>query len=516
MSGGTSVDMPNELWLHVFGFATFVPGVLDIASEDPFQASLPYGLSRPMYSDTQLDSVRRDVRTSIAFGLQLTLVSKRWHDIFIARLYRHLHIRSHRHLDALIHKLARPQELKSHPFSSPWPLGSLVRRLDLAITDVPWRHGGSVNFLSQVERLFEHLPQLKILEISWSVENPVSSRQSLQAGRKIQPTLDFWETVSSFCGGSLRRLDQTRTLSESFPPALGMRPRDFFQFFPRIQTVNLPVGIAFGPYCWSCDATSHPPETLQSNAYLVLQIQIISEPCRCDLHSVTAQPPPFPSLTTAIVSGDILRFGTSTTSRFIRLQGPLLTTVYLTGSISPLEPQYPSFASSLQTLGQHCPRLSRLVLALQNMLDGLGEPTVLNERRLDIIRSIPTTVTHLGPWYGHYPLYARTDLRRIICWLATPEIRRTSIRVVRMFDQKTPQGHATMLPPFSAGTTESEGIRLASDDLDQELLEDSPEDLFAQENGVPPHRFVGALRRLSEYGIRVEHADGREVTELDH
>lgn len=152
-SGGTSVDMPNELWHHVFGFATFVPGVLDIASEDPFQASLPYGLSRPMYSDTQLDSVRRDVRTSIAFGLQLTLVSKRWHDIFIARLYRHLHIRSHRHLDALIHKLARPQELKSHPFSSPWPLGSLVRRLDLAITDVPWRHGGSVNFLSQVETI---------------------------------------------------------------------------------------------------------------------------------------------------------------------------------------------------------------------------------------------------------------------------------------------------------------------------------------------------------------------------
>lgn len=154
-------DFPNELWLHIFDFVTLVPGALNFEYDDPFQPFAAYE-NTPLNSGSTRKSA---VRTANAFGLQIMLVCKCWHDLFGTRLYRHIHIRSHHYLADLVHKLALISDGSVPGPNSP-SLGSFVCRLDLAMRDLPWPGDGWEDVLLSIERLVELLPSLQILEIS--------------------------------------------------------------------------------------------------------------------------------------------------------------------------------------------------------------------------------------------------------------------------------------------------------------------------------------------------------------
>ncbi|EIM82492.1 uncharacterized protein STEHIDRAFT_161029 [Stereum hirsutum FP-91666 SS1] len=463
-------DFPNELWLRVFDFATLVPGALNFEYDDPFQPSAAYE-NTPLNFGPNRRSARRSafsahpnvprnsnltrkptVRTANAVGLQIMLVCKRWRELFGTRLYRHLHIQSCRHLDDLAHKLALPPQ-DSVPGSNSRSLGSFVSRLDLVMKDLPWPGEEWEDVLSGIEKLFEHLPNLKILEISMRWEIIPDPFNDDHPSHWMRRPLEFWERIGSTCGHTLRRFECIPGRSNIFRLD-NVDARDFFRIFPHIRTI--------GP-----------------------------------------------------ADGDI-SLAEPKTRRFLELQGPLITTVYLTGSIV-LSARDPPL-SSLQVLGQYCPLLSRLIITTGDTFTLLYEPDALNYNRLCIIRHFPTTVTHLAIRYDEPQ--GRIELGQVVCWLAAPEIQSTSIRLVRLLKNEVEDYRTVIgldgLPISSPPEPWPEEISPEELDSDEKLFADSPEDLFARVRGVPRRRFVGALRRLRAFGIRVEHADGREVEELDY
>lgn len=526
-------DLPNELWLRVFDFAILVPGALDFEYDDPFQPSTAYGNTPLSFGPTRRPARRSifsahenvpwntstiqnpAVRTANVVGLHIKLVCKRWRQLFGTRSYQHLHIQRCRHLEDLAHKLALSPD-GSVPGSTPRSLGSSVLRLDLAMKDLPWPGEGWEDVLSSIEKLFEHLPNLQILEIAllWKITpDPFNDDHPPEWMRR---PLEFWERIGFTCGHSLRRFECVPGRSNILRLD-NVDARDFFRIFPHIRTISPGMDIWRTGLCWLCDARSSSLALSLQSCPLLTPARS-EEPCQCASNLSLRAPsrPPCPSLTTAFIAcGDIL-LAEPKTRRFLELQGPLITTIYLTGSIVLYTQDPPS--SSLQVLGQHCPLLSRLIITTGDMFALVYDPDALNDHRLCIIRHLPITVTHLALRYDEEP-QGWVELGKVLCWFAAPEIQSTSIRLIRLLrnevEDRLPLIGRDGMPHFHSPETWPD-VSSEELDSDESLFEDSPEDLFARVRGVPRRRFVGALRRLRAFGIRVEHADGREVEELDY
>lgn len=382
--------------------------------------------------------------------------------------------------------------------------------------DLPWPGEEWEDVLSGIEKLFEHLPDLKILEISMRWEIIPDPFNDDHPSHWMRRPLEFWERIGSTCGHSLRRFECIPGRSNIFRLD-NVDASDFFRIFPHIRTIGPGMDIWRTASCWICGVTSSPL-ALSLQACPCLARARSGGPCQCDSHLSMRTPsrPPCPSLTTAYIADGDITLAEPKIRRFFELQGPLITTVYLTGSIV-LSAQDPPL-SSLQLLGQYCPLLSRLIITTGDTFTLLYEPDALNYNRLCIIRHFPTTVTHLAIRYDEPQ--GRIELGQVVCWLAAPEIQSTSIRLVRLLKNEVEDYRTVIgldgLPISSPPEPWPEEISPEELDSDEKLFEDSPEDLFARVRGVPRRRFVGALRRLRAFGIRVEHADGREVEELDY
>lgn len=321
------------MWLRVFDFATFVPGALDTEYDDPFQPSA--ALNNVAMNFRLVSANTPSIRMTNAFGLQLMLVCKRWHDLFKAPLYRRLQIRNHRHLESLKNQLAMPPPGQAS-YSSPLSLGALVRRLDLVMKDLPWPGEGYEQVLSSMEDLFELLPNLQILEIFFGRKRRPNRSEGNFTLQWIRFPLKMWEKIGFSCGSSLRRFECHFAVLQIFRLD-DMNARDFFRIFPRIRTIGVDVDIWRTRSCWLCDVIYHAPASCLQSCPL-LSGPRDDEGCQCTSNlSLKPSDPPCPSLTSAFTSAysfNILEGpGQNMMKRFFHLQGPLLTTIYLAGSI---------------------------------------------------------------------------------------------------------------------------------------------------------------------------------------
>lgn len=157
-------------------------------------------------------------------------------------------------------------------------------------------------------------------------------------------------------------------------------------------------------------------------------------------------------------------------------------------------------------LNQHCPRLATLVVYLLDIFSRALEtspPSMHDMKRHEFLNNIPKTITNLAVFASAYGMSELLTIWRPVCWLATPDIKNSSIQVIRIFHQYNYQDLWTT--PISVDDMPV--------NLTEDLSEDSPDDLFG--NKLQRGRFIGALRRLTAWGIRVDFPDGRQITELD-
>lgn len=523
-------DLPSELWLNIFDVVLHVPGSLDIDFDEPFQRNSAFW-NTPLFTVTSQKITGRAALKANAFALQLMLVSKSWHDLAITKLYRHLQIRNHRHLPLINQKLASmiPSyglELATEHHA----LGSLVRRIDFSMDDVPRPSPTQGDFFSAVYTLLKLTPNIQIMEfISTRDGGPLASYRRMHPRPEYSVTFtrEQWEKIAFYVGSSLRRLEISEW-EDTSRTECGIW--HFLKIFPRLRTIRR--GVIFREEsCWLCFAMS------QSRPISLHALGLENEPWhhgsfQCPLHNnhTSAEPgpvpsTPFPDLSNVVLDSRSLRVPSGSSSivrHFFRLHGAQITTAYLIGFDFGERPAlitdhwHPDYPDAFRLLRENCPRLNGLILFAIFMFSNVeSSATVQNEYRLANIKSIPRTVTRLAV---HMVSLESTslgpagdiDYRRVVCWLATPEIRDTSIRSIVIYEiRQSEDGDIWSRDGMTSIALPSLTITHAdaAAETDEHQYDDSPEDLFATRVELPEERFIGAMRRLMAWGISVDVAD---------
>lgn len=511
-------ELPPEIWSQIFDFALFVPAALDFVYGDLFETPSTFW-NTPFQSEDNSAVLSRAVDKANLFALQLMLVSRYWHDVAIRKFYRHLRIRSYRHLERLIHRLASPCPVAS-PNSEAYPLGLLVRRLDLVMQDVPFSNREEV--FPVLDKVFVLIPNLQILELSatWHANRNERAYRSLSLPHpRLTFGLSQWNKIALSCGPSLRRI-QFAPGHLRLEGTLDWDPRNLVRFFPNLRTISTDGDIWPVSSCWLCHAASSsnsPPLFLDSITLRdpKFMFGLMSDfRCSVDHSQQTPGPVLFPNLSSISIAGRFLTAHDSlVTIQFLQLYGPQLNTVYLLGNLFEHRPER-ALPANLPILNQYCARLSTLVLRSNTLFNhrmDREEFPFLNERRLTLVRNIPSSVTRLAILVAETTSVFSMDFRRVVRWFATPEMTHTSIRVIRIVRMRI---NADIWSRSSVDSENLEG-REPYDVSDQDSLEDSPEELFDWQSNMGHERFVGALRRLTAWGIRVEDSNGCRVRETD-
>ncbi|KAJ4490899.1 hypothetical protein J3R30DRAFT_3694786 [Lentinula aciculospora] len=200
-------DLPVEVLLEIFQFATYLHEAESILPLDPF---IPQQISHnALGPNTALSTMR----TKCA----LVLVCRSWRNVAIPLLYRHLVIRSPQRaislFSALDSRLPTPLDTMS---SSPLPAdyGRFARHLEIYTHS---RGSNAHDFLSTICLIIQKCPNLRILNGSWY--------HALPAG--------FLQSVSQMCGPNLQELLWSALCLD--PP----RPVKFLTSFQTLRVLDI-------------------------------------------------------------------------------------------------------------------------------------------------------------------------------------------------------------------------------------------------------------------------------------
>lgn len=389
--------VPPELWLRIFEFATFVPGILDVHVYDPFDsphATLPL---------SEFDWV--ELARSFATRWSIVRVSKLWHSFGLPFLYEIVALHGHEDKVLHLHKAL----VKSIERGDERPLGSLVRHIVLGgpVSDQCF---GSLRNCDLIPSIMGHTSNLDILSIHHQSRIDSLLPSSL-------PTILSSTTIPPSLKKIYIHADMYPYLAKGFslPPSLhtfvtGVHERASQGLCP-VDLLTLPnlSFLAVGPSACA-------------------EHQLLSNRIHAD-DTLVARP----ALTQALFVGHAI-----TMAHFLSVQGEYLTTVHLDVRVM----YSMELERSMDLLADHCPHLTHLIVS-HLAYDRRGMPPCFD---------LPPTITHLG-LEGYFPSSddgvlesprTRTRARnqaseKLFMCLARSVMQVPGLKVVRFFDDMGPE-----------------------------------------------------------------------------
>lgn len=169
-------DLPIEIWLNIFDWATFVPNLFDTHAPDPFAYPPPM---------TQ-DEIQERLIQSRLTRRNIVRVSKSWKQLATAFLYRAAIFRRACALSEFLRILAKSElQMKKtdsvHSRDGQITLGSMVRRIDLALMDVLTEKDEAII----LKNAFIKLPNLEIFVVRRKISNDEYFPQCLMIGLSL-------------------------------------------------------------------------------------------------------------------------------------------------------------------------------------------------------------------------------------------------------------------------------------------------------------------------------------------
>jgi hypothetical protein len=201
-------DLPLEIWLEIFQFATYVHNCETIKPLNPFtprrMTTIALAANTPALA----------MRTKLA----LVLVCKSWRRLAAQLLYRHVVIRSPARADAIIRVMEQSRVPQPSISTSRHETRSSTTQLQdygqwtrFIEVYTHMRGSGNIRFLQTVFRIFRCCPNLQYLSGNWIHELPAEFLQGVPAlyGQSLLGL--YWAAMSNaeFLGAfqSLRLLD---------------------------------------------------------------------------------------------------------------------------------------------------------------------------------------------------------------------------------------------------------------------------------------------------------------------
>lgn len=405
-----NLTLPNELWIRILRFATFVCGSLDVDHDDPFDhdANLWNTAIEP-----RVDTIFPEIRRSNARKLRFMLVCRLWHDILQPFLYETLYIA--RDEDCAI---LAPTLIASESGNVPdkRPLGVWTRRLDLSFPCF------DAQDVAKFAPILSCLPNLDILTIHFTQDR----------GPGFCLCAEFWYLLTLTCGKSLLRLNSNNPDSDPWLTAASVLSAKiaFSQTANRLRTVNQGLCFTTNGGCVFC--LHGLPQLLSC-----LTPFEFPDPCSCPKDPSI---PPYPALTTAFINR-LTGTAKSNVLDLLAVQGPILTTLVLP-HIQPSR-----YAMLLDCIGRNTPNLTRIIVGIYWREDYSNDA----ETARHFAHHIPATLTHLGIILSNdndiaYGLRCLTP-EDMICWLASSELEKRpaplELKLVRFFDP----GRFPLSPP---------------------------------------------------------------------
>ncbi|KAF9527342.1 hypothetical protein CPB83DRAFT_856391 [Crepidotus variabilis] len=214
-------DLPLEIWLEIFQFATYIHSHETLRPLDPFT---PRRITTNVMGANTPSLVMRT-------KLSIVLVSRAWRRIALQIFYRHIVIRSPARARAILHVLEQSRQ----PTSASSDSERSEIELDSPTTALPMGHGqwtrhievythmrgsADIRFLQNIFKIFQCCPNLQFLSGKWNHQLPVEFLEGISAlyGTSLEgifwadsmPQLDY-NTVATpeFIGSfhSVRTLD---------------------------------------------------------------------------------------------------------------------------------------------------------------------------------------------------------------------------------------------------------------------------------------------------------------------
>ncbi|KAH9485529.1 hypothetical protein JR316_0002439 [Psilocybe cubensis] len=218
-------QLPPELWLEIFEFATYVHSQSTITPLDPFT---PRHVCR---SALGANSPSLASRTKLV----LVLVSKEWRNIALQLLYRHIEVRS-------IHRAQLILRALQHGVSNHEPYGQWTRHIEIFTFT---RGANDIRYLHAIYKILELCPELRILSGNWT--NLIH--------------VDFLQAVAKLLGPSLRALFWKETTPKPLRQSkfLTATTPEFLGAFQSLRTLDLHHFLGSEPNTWSEPPTPKLP-----------------------------------------------------------------------------------------------------------------------------------------------------------------------------------------------------------------------------------------------------------------
>ncbi|TFK44305.1 hypothetical protein BDQ12DRAFT_640820 [Crucibulum laeve] len=303
---GPLPDLPLEIWLEIFQFATYVHRSASLKPLDPFT------LKRTSNNAMGANSPSLALKTKLA----LVLVSRSWRRIAVQMLYEHLTIRSPVRADAILVVLRGSCRVEGFNYvaQSAWGqgYGQWARHIEIYTHA---RGANKLQYLQTLFRIFQLCPNLRILSGVWKHPLPV----------------DFLNVISRIYGSSLQSL----YWNEQSPMELGLRPHytlagpQFLGSFRALRVLDLRHFIG-------CDL-SNCSRVLEKPTLPLVKDLILSTHPRCLQTASFLSLPALCNLTLKVSIGDPL--STDLLTDFLKHHGEKLITVDLPSPSPDSEPE---------------------------------------------------------------------------------------------------------------------------------------------------------------------------------
>ncbi|KAI0062060.1 hypothetical protein BV25DRAFT_690578 [Artomyces pyxidatus] len=318
---------PPEIWIEIFEWASFVPGLMDIDLPNTFEHPTTF-----MVDGTAYTFRVHDLKASLLTRKALVLVCKDWYSMAMPLLYQCLVVRSVKDAECLCLTLNKSR-LRTEEGHGDSALGSYTRHLVVRSRE-----------RSDLSEIIPSLPNLQILSFSLAIPSATPSDASGGSG-DVDP-LFFLRAVLETCGNSLQRISATR-LPYSIRCDIDAFTKMCMTMAPQLRTLITPdVSV-------TRDLAIHSP-VLPS---------LMSTDDRNTEVSLDASPPSSPSEYDFVSVFEFLetrRTFLEKWSPFFSAHGSHLTTVHLRFDIH-------CRAVHLSMLRIHCPNLRLVVLYFKSV-----------------------------------------------------------------------------------------------------------------------------------------------------
>ncbi|KAF8160712.1 hypothetical protein B0H34DRAFT_795592 [Crassisporium funariophilum] len=330
-------ELPIELWLEIFQFATYVHRSATIKPLDPF--TLKHTTTNVMGANTPTAAMRTK--------LALVLVSRSWRRVAVQMLYQHLMIRSPARatnilqvLEASRHMPDSFSSLTSYGATEAFGYGQCTRHIEIYTFT---RGAGDIRYLHTLFKIFRLCPNLRTLSGTWMHRLPI----------------EFLEGVSGLYASSLSALywnEKTESLSENSP----LSTPEFLGSFKSLRVLDLRHFIGVNPLSRS----SCPPS---ATTLPLLQDLILSTHSRSLEYATILCMPSLRNLTLHSSTYDATN--DELLPAFLKAHGPSLITVDLPSPSLDFEPDSDSTITrgtathlnpDIFLKPDHCPNLESL------------------------------------------------------------------------------------------------------------------------------------------------------------